>query len=89
MRFIWATRGRDWGFTFLRDGGLTDPLPTYEAAFESTDPTLTAVRFEDPEGRTDRAGRVIEHDFVFFDTPKTPSPEDVWPLVADEFARKY
>lgn len=89
MRFIWATRGRDWGFKFLRDGGFSDPLPIYEAAFESTDPTLTAVRFEDPEGRTDRAGRVIEHDFVFFDAPEAHTQYEVWPLVAEEYARKY
>lgn len=89
MRFIWATRGRDWGFTFLRDGGLTDPLPTYEAAFAGTNPTLTTLRFNDPEGRTDRAGRVIEHDFVFLDPTENPTAEDVWQLVADEFARKY
>lgn len=89
MRFIWATRGRDWGFTFLRDGGLADPLPTYEAAFAGTNPTLTTMRFNDPEGRTDRAGRVIEHDFVFLDPTENPTAEDVWQLVADEFARKY
>lgn len=89
MRFIWATRGRDWGFTFLRDGGLADPLPTYEAAFAGTNPTLTTMRFNDPEGRSDRAGRVIEHDFVFLDPTENPTAEDVWQLVADEFARKY
>lgn len=89
MRFIWATRGRDWGFTFLRDGGLADPLPTYEAAFAGTNPTLTTLRFNDPEGRTDRAGRVIEHDFVFLDPTENPTAEDVWQLVADEYARKY
>ncbi|MCQ4623755.1 hypothetical protein [Corynebacterium sp. CCUG 70398] len=89
MRFIWATRGRDWGFTFLRDGGLTDPLPTYEEAFAGTNPTLTTLRFNDPESRTDRAGRVIEHDFVFLDPTENPTAEDVWQLVADEFARKY
>ena len=31
--FIWATRGRTWGFRFLRTGGLQDPLGTYEAIF--------------------------------------------------------
>ena len=33
MTLIWATRGRTWGFRFLRDGGLEDPLDTYEEAF--------------------------------------------------------
>jgi len=32
MTFIWATRGRSWGFRFLRDGGYQDSLPVYEAA---------------------------------------------------------
>ena len=32
-RFIWATRGRTWGFRFLRRGGLEDPLGVYEATF--------------------------------------------------------
>ncbi|OFL93737.1 hypothetical protein HMPREF2734_00840 [Corynebacterium sp. HMSC055D05] len=89
MRFIWATRGRDWGFKFLRDGGFSDPLPIYEAAFAGTDPSLTALRFDDPEGRTDRAGRVIEHDFVFLDAPAPHSQEAVWQLVAGEYARLY
>ena len=77
MRFIWATRGKDWGFKFLRDGGFSDPLPIYEAAFEGTDPSLSTLRFDDPEGRTDRAGRVIEHDFVFLDAPAAHSPEEM------------
>ena len=89
MRFIWASRGRNWGFRFLRDGGFSDPLPIYEAAFDGTDPTLSALRFDDPEGRTDRAGRVIEHDFVFFDAPAAHSREEVWPLVMHEYARRY
>lgn len=89
MRFIWATRGKDWGFKFLRDGGFSDPLPIYEAAFEGTDPSLSTLRFDDPKGRTDRAGRVIEHDFVFLDAPAAHFQEEVWPLVAEEYARIY
>lgn len=30
---IWATRGWDWGFRFLRDGGVDDPLDLYDAVF--------------------------------------------------------
>ena len=33
MKLIWATRGRTWGFRFLRDGGFEDPLPVYDEAF--------------------------------------------------------
>ncbi len=56
MTFIWATRGRSWGFRFLRDGGLAEPLFVYEKAFESVEPEyrayrrsgdVTAVRFPD------------------------------------------
>jgi hypothetical protein len=70
---IWATRGRTWGFRLLWTGGLQNSLEVYEAAFAGTDGAaevlsqrgeLTAVRFLDPEGRTDRAGRVIPHEFV-------------------------
>lgn len=89
MRFIWATRGREWGFTFLKDGGFPDPLPIYEAAFANTDPRLSTLRFTDPEGHTDRAGRPIEHDFVFLDEPNPPTVEEIWALVADEYALKY
>lgn len=73
MNLIWATRGRTWGFRFLRSGGLANPLEVYEAAFNGSDGapfTFTqraetlAVRFPDPEERKDRAGRVIPHEFV-------------------------
>ncbi len=102
MRLIWATRGRDWGFRFLRSGGFSDPLPVYESAFaglEAATETCThvgnrvALRMYDPEGRTDRAGRKIPHDFVIFGSlaAQTQSVDDgrrlVWPIVADEFAR--
>lgn len=72
MEMIWATRGRDWGFRFLLDGGLDDPLLVYEDAFATlTAPEgisragdVVAVRFLDPEGRQDAAGRTIPHDVV-------------------------
>jgi hypothetical protein len=81
MSFIWATRGRTWGFRFLRNGGLEDPLPVYETAFSGVEdgseawrrvaetmtlPEMVAVRFPDPGERRDLAGRVIPHDFVVF-----------------------
>lgn len=73
MKFIWVTRGRTWGFRFLTDGGFADPLPIYERAFSSVgveaevcrrDGDDVLLRFDDPEGRRDRAGRVIVHEFV-------------------------
>jgi hypothetical protein len=101
MKMIWATRGRSWGFRFLRDGGFVDPLPAYEEAFEGAEGreeyrrsgARVALRFPDPEGRRDGAGRVIPHDFVVFE-PETSGIDSVesgrdviWPLVRDEYGR--
>ncbi len=102
MRLIWATRGRTWGFRFLRDGGLSDPLPTYDAAFAGAEDhrqvcrrgsEAVALRFADPLGRQDAAGRVIPHEFVAFPplADDIQSVEDglrlVWSQVADEYSR--
>lgn len=102
MKFIWATRGKNWGFRFLLDGGYVDPLEMYENAFEGNEnqPSvyqsrhgLTAVRLEDPEGRVDRAGRVIQHDFVFRteDANEINNMEDaralLWPMISEKYAR--
>lgn len=103
MTLIWATRGREWGFRFLRDGGLDDPLPVYDEAFAGMDAASglrrgargCALRFPDPEGRRDRSGRVIPHDFVLLgaDAEDIGTLEDgmraVWPRVAEEFARVW
>lgn len=110
MSFLWATRGRTWGFRFLRDGGFADPLPVYDLAFSGApdEPEvwhrvpgtaaggeLGALRFPDPVGRQDRAGRTIPHDFVLLRplVGEIASAHDglrlVWPLVADEFARVW
>lgn len=104
MKLIWATRGRMWGFRFLRSGGFPDPLIPYETAFAdlsgvaegiSRREDRVALRFTDPEGRTDRAGRIIPHDFVVFDelADQVRSVADglakVWPLVADDYARVW
>jgi len=73
MNFVWATRGRTWGFRFLRTDGLATPLEVYEEALVGSDGApfaftqraeTLAVRFPDPEQRKDRAGRVIPHEFV-------------------------
>lgn len=110
MSLIWATRGRDWGFRFLRNDAPGDPLPVYDAAFSGVEdtsetfqrvaatgalPSLVALRFPDLEGRRDRAGRVIPHDFVVFgglaeevDSVET-GRRRIWPLVADDFARVW
>lgn len=101
---VWATRGRSWGFRFLLNGGLSDPLPTYERIFahSANEPTtwcrdagLVGLRFPDPLGRRDAAGRVIPHEFVVMDTlaDKIRSVGDglttVWPRVAGAYARVW
>lgn len=104
MNLIWATRGRTWGFRFLRRCELDDPLRVYDDAFFGIEdqPEVcrraagkVALRFPDPLGRQDAAGRVIPHDFVILD----PVPDDlnsvadglrlIWPLVADEFEQVW
>lgn len=97
-------RGLDWGFRFIADAGLRDPLPTYESAFfanrdaptvyEKTTAGL-AIRFRDPEGRFDRSGRVIAHDFVVID-PGSLDIQDLagaeaklWPLVQGFYADNW
>lgn len=104
MTLIWATRGRTWGFRFLRDGGFPDPLPEYDEVFSGVEDARevfrrvgekVALRFPDPSGSQDMAGRVIPHEFVVFPPLANgiDSVEDglreVWPIVADEFARVW
>lgn len=98
--FIWATRGRTWGFRFLRSGGVEDPLRVYEDAFAAVEDQAesfrrigdkVALRFPDPDGRRDAAGRVIPHDFVLLGrwAEEIKSLEEgrrrIWHEVADEF----
>ncbi|MGH8985306.1 MAG: hypothetical protein ACRDY6_15710 [Acidimicrobiia bacterium] len=102
--FIWATRGRTWGFRFLRTGGLTDALRVYEDTFSKVgdqpeawrrDGDKVALRFPDPDGRRDAAGRAIPHDFVLLGhwADGISSLEDgrrrIWHEVADEFERVW
>lgn len=98
--FIWATRGRNWGFRFLRRGGLDDPLAVYEEAFADADDQpevwhrgggAVALRFPDPLDRRDVAGRVIPHDFVLLGVwadgidSFEEGRERMWREVEDEF----
>lgn len=102
MSLIWATRGKSWGFRFLRSGGSADPLIDYEDVFSGLDGQSyafrrlgdrVALRFTDPEARQDAAGRPIPHEFVLTgETAKGMSSleearEKIWPLVADEYAK--
>jgi hypothetical protein len=102
-KFIWATRGRTWGFRFVRKGGLEEPLRVYEDAFSQVGDQpeawrhvaaeVAALRFPDPAGRRDAAGRVIPHDFVLLGhwADEIDSADEgrqrLWHEVADEFER--
>ncbi|WP_228545877.1 hypothetical protein [Microcella flavibacter] len=75
-------------------------MEIYEAAFAGIEASpvafrrsggTIAVRFPDPEGRTDRAGRLIPHDFVILDS-KTSDIRDLqdarallWPAVSGQY----
>lgn len=104
MKLIWATRGRTWGYRFLLDGGHDDPLPVYDQAFAGVGDhaevcrrvgDVLALRFADPAGRRDSAGRIISHDFVVFrpaaDVISTVDDGRrlVWSVVANDFARDW
>lgn len=104
LRLIWATRGRTWGFRFLRDGGEADPLRAYDMVFSelSTKPEAwgrigdsVGLRFPDPDGRTDAFGRVIPHEIVVIGpsgdaiTSLDDGRELVWAEIADEFDRVW
>jgi hypothetical protein len=104
MSLVWATRGRTWGFRFLRDGGLNDPLVLYRKTFAGLEGEskvcqrfgeVLALRFPDPVGRKDRSGRVIPHDFILF-APLSDGIDSVeqgrrvvWPLVRDEYRETW
>ena len=105
MRLIWLTRGRSWGFRFLRDGGFEDPLPEYERVFGSftndyadfrrlSDGTV-AWRLPDPESRRDDVGRLIVHDFAIYPpdadaiSTQTDALASVWDRIATEYSDLY
>jgi len=101
MRLLWATRGREWGFLFLRNDTSGDPLPIYEWAYAGTgdepgvwavDASTVAVRLHDPDARRDRSGRLILHEVVIFgrDAGRVATIADflrvVWPTIHGEYA---
>lgn len=103
-RLIWATCGRSWGFRFLLTGELTDPLPVYDRMFAGLEDEpaawrraagKVALRFPDPLGRKDAAGRVIPYEFVVSGdlADRIESVEDgqqlVWPRVEAAYARVW
>ena len=101
---VWATRGRTWGFRFLLNAGLADPLAEYERVFADLKDEPTAwirlvgrvgLRFPDPDGRRDAAGRIIPHEFVILGSQANriqsldAGKEWVWPRVAGAYQRVW
>ncbi len=85
MRFLWATRGKFWGFNFLERGGLDDPVPVYDEAFSDKNlksesfwrgANTLAFRFTDPASRTDFSGRPIHHEIVIIEPSDSISEID-------------
>ena len=77
MKFLWATRGKLWGFCFLSHADLDDPIPTYDQALSEGNLSgesfwrglkTLAFRFTDPLSRTDLSGRPILHEIVILDS---------------------
>jgi hypothetical protein len=101
---VWATRGRSWGFRFLLDAGLADPLLVYEEVFRELQDQPSglhrvagriALRFPDPLGRRDTARRVIPHDFVVLGAPAEhittldDGLSEIWSVVEADYARLW
>lgn len=75
MHIVHSSRGRNRGYTFLRDGGVKDPEglfaglgsaesgPGFFKRFGKDNENVVA-RFLDPEGRKDFSGRPIGHDVI-------------------------
>lgn len=100
MSLLWATRGHTWGFRVLRCTFPGDPLRTYSPALAALGDAaegfrreggMIALRLLDPEGRRDRSGRPIPHEFVA-DGPDADglegledARERLWPLVGEEY----
>ena len=104
---IYASRMRAKGWSFVRKGNLPDPLPEYDRAFGANSGERNvfkrygdnnekiAVSFDDPDGRLDRAGRLLAHEVVI---PRTMAEginthaeavSKAWSIVGPKFAADY
>ncbi len=100
-QILHASRGKNKGFQFYKNGGIPDPLSVYEQAF-GKDNGLSeqfkwvgktiAASFPDPQGRKDFSGRVIPHQIII---PQTMTAginnlddvkEKIWPLLQDTYS---
>ncbi|ASM62284.1 hypothetical protein SEA_NIGHTMARE_8 [Arthrobacter phage Nightmare] len=103
---IHATRGKERGFSLYKTGGLNSPLAEYDKAFDDQQNSTVfkrygdnnekvAVRFPDPDGRKDAAGRVIPHEIILPEalskgvTNLDEAVAKVWPMVRDNVEARY
>lgn len=105
LGIVHSSRGRNVGFTFPQRGGLTDPLSEHGKVNWTSSGEMfqrygnrsekVAARFLDPEGRLDRAGRIIPHEVMLPEAlAKDVHDVDgvrkkVWPLIKDTYDALY
>lgn len=107
LGIIHSARGRNVGFMFPQRGGLSDPLHEYNLGFGGDDHSHTffrrygdnlekvAVRFPDPLGRKDHAGRIIPHDVLLPESlakgvsNANDAEKVAWPRIKDVFGALY
>lgn len=101
---VMASRGKNRGFRFIKNGGVPDPLVEYMKSsllksetqgFEKYDGGKVAVSFLNPDGLKDKSGRVIPISLVIPKSQATGinSTDDVlksvWPQIKDAFLSNY
>lgn len=100
MKFIWATRGKFWGFRLIKWPEGVDPFSEYENMFNQVGPNdelffdsgdAAGVRVFDPLARCDQFGRLILHEFVIYEPDQfgVRSLETFWNIVWPEVSREY
>lgn len=103
MNLVWAAGGFVRGTRIIRAPDGVDGLAVYEAAVPRLAMDAEAVaawregyalRFLDPDGRRDRAGRPIVHEVVILDPLAVPdhvptAVAEVWPEIRDEYAELW
>lgn len=96
-----ASRSKNRGYRVMRDGQHPSPLDLMDDVFgsnlEQQPNTLhdsskgLGVLLMDPEGRKDRAGRVISHSIIIPNSMKSginnsdDVVRDIWPLIKDDY----
>lgn len=98
-----ASRSKNSGYRVMNDGNHPSPLDLMDSVFGSglndssnnnrlyDSPKGMGVNLDDPEGRTDRAGRVISHTIIIPNSMKSginnadDVVRDIWPLIKEDY----